>query len=120
MASAPMKRAEVLKHIQDAAQSNYEKIKALTNNDDTKDMLKASLALHEFVLPVYKNEYTALAALYDSGAPKEKIAALEKQIADTYGAKFQALHNAVLDSGKIYAAKHNIKFSVVNPEPRGR
>jgi uncharacterized lipoprotein YehR (DUF1307 family) len=117
-ASAPMKRAEVLKDKLDSLQSNFEKVKALSNKDDTKEMIKASLALYEFALPVYRNEYQALAALYDSGAAAEKIAALEKSIADKYAAKFQALHRELITAGKVYAAKHNIKVREVNPEPR--
>lgn len=117
-ASAPMKRAEVLKDKLDAVQSNFDKVKALSSNDDTKEMIKASLALYEFALPVYHTEYKALAAMYDSGAAAGKIAALEKSITDKYAAKFQALHGALITGGKAYAAKHGIKVSEVNPSLR--
>jgi len=117
-ASAPMKRAEVLKNKLDSLQSNFEKVKALSSNAETKDMIKASLALYEFALPVYRNEYQELAALYDDGAAAEKIATLEKSIADKYAAKFQELHGELITVGKTYAAKHNIKVREVHPEPR--
>ena len=119
-ASAPMKRAEVLADKLEALQSDFAKVKALKSNDDANEMLKASLALYEFALPVYKNEYKELAALYDSGAAAEKIAAMEKSISEKYAAKFQALHTALIATGKTYAAKHNIKVREVNPSPSFR
>ena len=116
-ATAPMTRAEVLKVKLDAVQSSFEKVKALKSNGETQEMIKASLTLHEFVIPVYRNEYNELAALYDSGAAPEKIAALEKAIADKYAAQFQSLHGTLIAAGKSYAAKHNIKVRGVNPAP---
>lgn len=116
-ASAPMQRAEVLKLKLDAVQSSFEKVKALKSNSETQEMIKASLALYEFVIPVYRKEYNELAALYDSGAVPEKIAALEKTIAEKYSAQFQSLHRALITAGKDYAAKHNIQVREVNPSP---
>ena len=81
-------------------------------------MLNAALAVYEFVIPVYKNEYTQLAKLYDEGAPTEQIAALEKTIREKYGARFEELYKAVGITGKAYAVKHNIPVREVNPAPR--
>ena len=81
-------------------------------------MLDAAVALYEFVIPVYKNEYAQLAKLYDDGAPAEQIAALENTIQEKYGARFESLYNAVGTTGKAYAAKHNIPVREVNPAPR--
>lgn len=102
----------------DTIEENYGKVKALSSNAETKEMLSAAQALYEFVLPVYKNEYTQLAALYDDGAPADKTAALEKTIQEKYGAKFQELYTALGTAGKAYAAKHNIPVREVNPAPR--
>lgn len=118
-ATAPMKRAEVVKTKLDIVEENYTKVKALSSNDETKDMLNAAVALYEFVIPVYKNEYTELAALYDEGAPADKVAALEKTIQEKYRAKFEELYKAVGTTGKAYAAKHNIPVQEVNPAPGG-
>lgn len=117
-ASAPMKQAEVVKTKLDRIETSYGEVKALSSNEETKEMLNAALALYEFVIPVYKNEYTQLAALYDDGAPADKITALEKTIHDKYGAKFVELYNALGTAGKAYAAKHNIPVREVNPAPR--
>ena len=116
-ASAPMKRAEVVNTKLEAVETSFEKVKALGSNEETKEMLNASLAVYEFVIPVYKNEYTQLAKLYDEGAPTEQIAALEKTIREKYGARFEELYKAVGTAGKAYAAKHNIKVREVNPAP---
>ncbi len=116
--TAPMKRAEVVKTKLEATETNYGKVQALSSNEETKEMLNAALALYEFVIPVYKNEYTQLATLYDEGAPADKIAALEKTIQEKYGAKFKELYEAAGTAGKAYAAKHDIPVRDMNPAPR--
>ncbi len=119
-ASAPMKRAEVVKTKLEAVETNYGKVKALSSNEDAKEMLNASLALYEFAIPVYKNEYTQLARLYDEGASTDQIAALEKTIPEKYGARFEELYKSLGTAGKAYAAKHNIPVREVNPAPQTR
>ncbi len=119
-ATAPMTRAEVIKTKLATVEENYGKVKALSSNEETKEMLSAAITLYEFVIPVYKNEYSQLATLYDEGAPPDKIAALEKTIQEKYGAKFQELYSAVGATGKAYAAKHNIPVREVNPAPPKR
>jgi hypothetical protein len=118
MATAPMKRTEVVTTKLETVEANFEKVKAIGSNEETKDMLTATIALYEFVIPVYQNEYAQLAKLYDEGAPAEQIAALEKTIQEKYGARFEELYNAVGATGKVYAAKHNIPVKEVNPAPR--
>lgn len=113
-----MKRAEVVKDKLTRVEENFTQVKGLSSNDDNKEMLAASIALYEFVLPVYKNEYTALAALYDANAPAAQIAAAEKNITDKYEAKFEELYNAVVKTGTAYAQKHGIPVQQVNPSPR--
>ncbi len=117
-ASAPMKRAEVVQTKLAAIETSFEKVQALGSNEDAKEMVNASLALYEFAIPVYKNEYTQLARLYDEGAPTEQFAILEKTIREKYGAKFEELYKALGTAGKAYAAKHNIKVREVNPAPQ--
>lgn len=116
-ATAPAKRAEVLKDKLDAIEASYAKVKALKSTDDTREMLQASTALYEFVLPVYKNEYRQLAALYDENAAPDKIAALTRTITEKYAPKFQEMHRALITVGKTYAAKHGIMVKEVNPSP---
>ena len=118
MKMAPMKRAEVVKDKLTIVEENFAKVKELSATDDNKEMLTASTELYEFVLPVYKNEYTQLAALYDENAPADKIDAAAKNITDKYAAKFEELYNAVIKTGTAYAEKHGIPVRQVNPSPR--
>jgi N-acetylmuramoyl-L-alanine amidase CwlA len=83
-------------------------VKALKQTDETKEMLQTSIVMHEYVLPVYKKEYMALAKLCDSGAPKDEIAAMGLEIDNKYAAGFDALFEKLTAEGKAYATKNNI------------
>ncbi len=117
LATAPMKRAEVVKEKLDIIEKNFEQLKELKPTDDSKEMLNASIALYEFVIPVYKNEYQLLANLYDNGATAENISSTEKSITDKYETRFQELYQLVGDAGKQYAARNGIRVQEVNPSP---
>lgn len=114
---APVTRMEVVKEKLARVEENFQKVKDLGSNEEAADMLKAAATLYEFVIPVYKNEYTQLAALYDANAPAEKIAAAEKNITDTYAARFEELYNNVVKTGTAYAEKNGIEVRQVNPSP---
>jgi hypothetical protein len=105
---APMKRTEVIDEKIQFIEENKEKLKQLNETDDTRNMLQASTALYDYVLPVYKNEYRQLAALYDENAPREKIDLLAKSISDKHYPKFVKLFDKLTDAGKSFAAKHHI------------
>lgn len=116
-ATASMTRKEVIDQKIQAIEDNYNKVKDLSVNDENKAMIEASKALYSFVLPVYKNEYQELAKLYDDKAPSEQIDAMQKNIAEKYGAQFAQLYQAVLTTGKAYAEKNGIEVREVNPVP---
>lgn len=118
MKMAPVTRAETVKNKLTLVEENYEKVKSLSSTDDSKEMINASIALYEFVLPVYKKEYAELAALYDGNAAADKIEAATKNITDKYAAKFEELYNTVVKTGMAYADKHGIKVRVSDPSPR--
>lgn len=105
----PMQRSEVVQSKLKFVEGNYEKLKGFTQTDDAKDIIQKSLALHELILPVYKNEYMQLAKLYDSNAPKSEVEKLRKTIHDQYFLKFEAAYNALINSGKLYAKEHGIE-----------
>jgi hypothetical protein len=113
----PMKRSRVISDKIAFAEAALKKIKALKQTAETKEMLQHSIALHEYVLPVYKNEYMQLAALFDNGAAKEQIAAQAKVIHDKYFTQYAALSDKLITSGRAYAAKNNIKLKEINPVP---
>jgi hypothetical protein len=106
-----MKRAEVVSSRLEVLNEDFKKLKSLKETDDAKDILQSSKTLYEFVLPVYKKEYTQLAALYDDGAAKEDIESQAIAIHDKYFARYEALYNTLIGHGKDYASKHNIKVN---------
>ncbi len=108
-ASAPMKRKEVIDDKIASLAQSLAKVRKLRQTDDTKDIVQASIALHEFVLPVYQTEYMQLAKLYDDGAPRAQIEAQASAIATKYRAGFEALFDRLTAAGKPYAARHEIK-----------
>ena len=116
-ATAPMKRKEVIDQKIQAIEDNYNKVKDLSVNDENKAMIEASKALYEFVLPVYKNEYTELAKLYDENAPQEKIDAIQRTIIDKYQKRFNELYDNEIKLGTAYAEAHGIEVRTVNTSP---
>lgn len=117
MATATMSRAEVLAAKLAIVDANFQKVKDLKVTDDSKEMINASIALYEYVLPVYKKEYKELADLYDRNGDSNEIAALEKQINERYAENFNSLYNSVQQAGLNYAKRHGLKVEVVNPIP---
>lgn len=108
-ASAPMKRKEVIDDKIASVEESLAKVRKLRQTDDTRDVVQASIALHEYVLPVYRNEYQQLAKLYDDGAPKAEIESLASAITTKHGPKFETLSANLTAAGKPFAARHGIK-----------
>jgi len=107
----PMKRIEIIEEKIKIVEDHLKDVKDLKETDESRDILKASIALHEYVLPVFKTEYVQLARLYDSGAAKEEIISYQQSIWNKYGNRFSQLFEALTDAGKKYAAKHEIKVN---------
>lgn len=108
-ATVPMKRKEIIDNQITSLGASLAKIRKLRETEDSRDILAASIALYEYVLPVYGNEYQQLAKLYDEGAAREQIESLAVTIEAKYGPRFKTLHDQLTAAGKIYAARHNIK-----------
>ncbi len=108
-AFAPMTRKQVVDDKIAFVEQSLAKVRQLKLTDDNREMAQASLALHEFVLSVYRNEYQGLAKLYDGGAPKGAIEQAASSIATKYGAQFRALSERLTAAGKTYAARHQIE-----------
>ncbi len=109
--TAAMKSVDIVNSQIEFLETNLSKLKELKPTEDTKEMLDASLALHEYVLPVFKNEYTQLAGLYDSRASEDKISALSGSIKDKYLKGYEDKYNKLIAAGKQYAEKNNIKVN---------
>ena len=111
------------KEIIDAEIQNLEgyfaRLKRFKQTDDNRDMLQASLALYEYVLPVYKNDYQQLAKLYDEGAPREQIESLVSSIQTKYRPGFETRFDRLTVAGKPFAERHQMKVKWdVSTEPK--
>jgi hypothetical protein len=109
--TAQMTRKEVVELKLAFIEQAYERVKALPESEDTREMVYASLALYEYVLPVYKNEYLQLARLYDEKAPEREIETFQRHIQDQYRPGFQSRMDTLLDAAKPYADRHGIKVN---------
>ena len=103
-----MTRKEVVDGLIQSIEEAHAKVRKLKETDETRDMLKASHALYEYVLPVYRNEYQQLAKLYDEGATGSEILAFQLAIRTKYAAGFQSRMDALTMAAKPFAGKHGI------------
>jgi hypothetical protein len=107
----PMKRCEVISTKIKFVETNFDKLRNLEATEDTRDILRTSLALHELVLNAYKNEYTQLARSYDDNASKEQLEKQARLIHEKYYSRYDDLYNELIILGKSYAAKHHIEVN---------
>jgi hypothetical protein len=107
--TTPMTRREIVENQIQNVEANLSKIKALPDSEETRDMVQTSIRLHELVLPVYKTEYRELAKLYDEGGSGRNRLLKAQEIDTKYLANYQTLFRRLIELGKSYAAKHNIK-----------
>lgn len=107
----PMKRKEVIDDKIMYVEEAYDKVKNLKENKENSEVLSASRAIYEYVLPVYKNEYNQLARLYDEKADRQQIESLAKSISDKYYPGFVQLHERLTTAGKAFASKNNISVN---------
>jgi hypothetical protein len=102
---------EALKNVQTTVlvlEQTLQKVKELPENDDTRELRQEAIALYEYVLPVYKNEYTAYAKLCDAKGPKADKDAIIESINQKYAVPFDKMYGAFLQKGKAYAAANNL------------
>jgi hypothetical protein len=105
----PVKRKDLIDSKIEFLEANMKRLKELRETMDSKDLLQASVALNEYVLPVYKADYQQLADLYDKGASKREIQSFTQAIHDKYYTGFDELFNKLATTGKSFAERHNIK-----------
>ena len=104
-----MKRSEVVRDKINAIEESFDKVKDLKETEDTKEILRASIALYEYVLPVFKKDYMQLAESMDKGVPEDQIKSESKAIHAKYLAGYDELYKKLITAGKSYAEKNNIK-----------
>lgn len=87
-------------------------IKSMNANSEERKVIKEkSIALYEFVIPVYKNEYTNYAKLCDTKADQAKKDELANAIEQKYGAKFEQMYTDLMETGKVFAAENKLDVS---------
>ncbi|MBS7563033.1 hypothetical protein KHS38_01335 [Mucilaginibacter sp. Bleaf8] len=113
--SSKKKGNEALIHVQNSVlymEKSLKDIKALSAGDKSRATIKAqAIALYEFVIPIYKNEYTAYAKLCDAKAPQVQKDEIIKSIAEKYNARFEELFTTLIDNGKAFAREHDLKVN---------
>jgi len=107
--TVPMTRAEIVQNQTNLVEANLAKIKALPDSDETHDMVQTSIKLHELALAAYKGEYVELARLFDTGASASYRQNKAREIDTKYLNDFRTAYAHLIELGKAYAAKHNIK-----------
>lgn len=107
----PMHRKEVIETKIRFVEETLKKIHSLKEDESAKSIVQNSLALYEYVLPVYKNEYSDLADMYDENASKETIQKKIKEIEEKYAPHFEELYLKLISNGKLYATQHDIKVN---------
>ena len=107
--TTPMTRKELVEDQIQRVEGNLSQIKALPDSEETRDMVQTSVKLHEFVLPIYKTKYRQLAKLYDEGGSQPDRVSTAREIDTKYLTDYQALFKHLIELGKAYATKHQIK-----------
>lgn len=107
----PMTRKEVVDDKIQFAEDSFGKVKRLKETDETRALIRASKAVYEYIIPVYRGEYQELARLYDTEAPQAEIDALSQSIREKYGAGYQQRMDAVLAAAKPYAEKNGLRVN---------
>ncbi|MBC7904519.1 MAG: hypothetical protein H7Y27_13930 [Gemmatimonadaceae bacterium] len=103
-----MSREQVIKDKIEFSETTLAKIKALRQTPETEKMLKTSIALYEYILPVCKKEYMDLAKDYDESGVSEKTSQQLENINRKYFKGFQQLMEQLIQIGKDYASKNSI------------
>jgi hypothetical protein len=101
-------KENIQKYFLENVEANYKKVKALKETDETRPMIESSLALYEYVLPKYKNEFMSIAQMKDENKPKSEIDNAIAEFVNKYGEEFSKKYSAFLDIALAYAKKNNI------------
>lgn len=84
-------------------------IEALTVTEDTKPMIEASRDLFSYAVDKERSGYVSIAAMKDHHASDEEIKAAAIDFNKQFQAEFGQKYDKMIEIGKAYAGKHNIK-----------
>lgn len=109
--SSKKKGDEAFKNVQNTIlglEQALQKVKDLPDTKSTKEIKGEAIALYEYVIPVYKNEYSAYAKLCDTKGPQDQKDIILKSIEGKYAASFEEKYSSFLQKGKVYAKENNL------------
>ena len=96
---------------------NYNKVNSLPFTDETRSMITASLALYEFCISKYRNDYLKIAKMKDDNRPQHEVDAALKRFDDTCIQEFTNKYDSAWSEGLVYAKAHGIEVKTVNSSP---
>ncbi|UTD14867.1 hypothetical protein HER15_04975 [Tenacibaculum mesophilum] len=87
-------------------------IQKLEVNEDSKDLINASIELFEFCIDFYKKDYAEIAYMYDEGKTQQEINQLIKEFKVRSFEEFKEKNLELEEAAKKYAEKKgvNLKF----------
>ena len=91
------------------AEKALKDIQELPVTEETKPMIEASKDLFAYAVDKEEKGYVAIAKMKDDHAPDDQIAAAAADFTDKYRAEFQQKYDKLVEIGKGFAAKHDIK-----------
>jgi len=96
---------------------SMQKVKDLPEQEDTKAIKAASLAVFEYGKEIFENDYLHIAALIDEGQSAAEIDAAIEDLFAKYDPEMQARLNRLDELVIPYAEKHDIPIQKVNNQP---
>lgn len=96
---------------------SIQKVKDLPEQEDTKAIKAASLAVFEYGKEIFENDYIQIATMIDGGRPAAEIDAAIENLFAKYDPEMQAKLNRLDELVIPYAEKHDIPIQKVTNQP---
>ncbi len=93
-------------------EKSLREIQRLAVNEDSKELISTSVALFEFCIDFYKQDYAEIAYMYDEGKTQQEINQLLREFKAKSLEEFKEKNRTLEEAAKIYAEKKgvNLKF----------
>jgi hypothetical protein len=91
------------------AEKVYKDVQALSETEETKPMIEASRDLFGYAIDKERNGYLSIAAMKDAHVAEDSIKQAAVNFDQLYQEAFSQKYNKLMELGKVYADKHDIK-----------
>ncbi len=88
-------------------------IQNLEENEDSKELINASIELFEFCIDFYKKDYAEIAYMYDEGKSQQEINQLIKEFKAKSLEEFEEKNLELDEAAKKYAEKKGVSLKFV-------